>query len=184
MKSQVEEINTQDNQPEAPQMENAQPQQAAPQMENVQPQQEAPQMESAQQQEAPQMENAQPQQEAPQMENAQQQAASQMGNVQTQQNMQQQAAPQMGWAQPQQPQVVFFNESMLPDEYKPISMWGYFGYQILFYIPCIGTILLLVFALGGAKNKNLRNYARSFFCFYILMAVIALIAVLMLGINF
>lgn len=161
VKSQVEEINTQDNQPEAPQMENAQPQQAAPQMEN-----------------------AQPQQEAPQMENAQQQAASQMGNVQPQQNMQQQAAPQMGWAQPQQPQVVFFNESMLPDEYKPISMWGYFGYQILFYIPCIGTILLLVFALGGAKNKNLRNYARSFFCFYILMAVIALIAVLMLGINF
>ena len=129
---------------------------------------EASQMENAQpQQAAPQMENAQPQQEAPQMENAQQQAA-----------------PQMGWAQPQQPQVVFFNESMLPDEYKPISMWGYFGYQILFYIPCIGPILLLVFALGGAKNKNLRNYARSFFCFYILVAVIALIVVLVLGVNF
>lgn len=59
----------------------------------------------------------------------------------------------------------------------------YFGYDILFALPCIGIILLLVFSLG-AKNKNLRNYARSFFCFYILMAVIALIVVLMLGINF
>lgn len=60
----------------------------------------------------------------------------------------------------------------------------YFGYDILFALPCIGIILLLVFSLGGAKNKNVRNYARSFFYFYILMAVIALIAVLMLGINF
>ena len=116
--------------------------------------------------EAPQMENAQPQQAAPQME-----------------NVQQQAAPQMGWAQPQQPQVMFFNESMLPDEYKPISMWGYFGYDILFAIPCIGIILLLVFAFGGTQNKNLRNYARSFFCFYIVMAVIALLVVLIAGVN-
>ena len=23
----------------------------------------------------------------------------------------------------------------IPDEYKPISMWGYFGYEILFSIP-------------------------------------------------
>lgn len=60
----------------------------------------------------------------------------------------------------------------------------YFGYDILFALPCIGIIVLLVFSLGGAKNKNVRNYARSFFCFYILMAVIALIVVLMLGINF
>ena len=63
-------------------------------------------------------------------------------------------------------------------------MWKYFGYDILFSLPCIGIILLLVFALGGAKNKNLRNYARSFFCFYILMAVIALIVILIVGVNF
>lgn len=63
-------------------------------------------------------------------------------------------------------------------------MWGYLGYDILFALPCIGIILLLVFALGGAKNKNLRNYARSFFCSYILMAVIALIVILIVGVNF
>lgn len=50
----------------------------------------------------------------------------------------------------------------LPDEIRPISMWGYFGYQILFALPLIGTILLIVFALGGTRNINLRNY--SHFC--------------------
>lgn len=38
----------------------------------------------------------------------------------------------------------------LPEEYRPISMWGYFGYQILFSIPCVGFIALLIFAFGGA----------------------------------
>lgn len=37
------------------------------------------------------------------------------------------------------------NDKNLPYEYKPISMWGYFGYEILFSIPFIGFILLLVF---------------------------------------
>lgn len=31
-------------------------------------------------------------------------------------------------------------------DYSPISMWGYFGYELLFAIPCIGFIWLLVFS--------------------------------------
>lgn len=60
----------------------------------------------------------------------------------------------------------------IPEEYKPITMWGYFGYEILFSIPCVGLILLLVFAFGGTKNVNLRNFARSYFCFVILLVVL------------
>jgi hypothetical protein len=60
----------------------------------------------------------------------------------------------------------------IPEEYKPISMWGYFGYQLLFSIPCIGFILLLVFAFGGTKNVNLKNFARSYFCYIIILAII------------
>lgn len=60
----------------------------------------------------------------------------------------------------------------IPEEYKPITMWGYFGYEILFSIPCIGIILLLVFSFGGTKNINLRNFARSYFCFLIVLAVL------------
>ena len=63
----------------------------------------------------------------------------------------------------------------IPEEYRPISMWGYFGYELLFAIPCIGFILLIVFALGGTKNVNLRNFARSYFCFLIIVVVLILI---------
>ena len=65
----------------------------------------------------------------------------------------------------------------IPEEYRPISMWGYFGYELLFSIPCIGFILLIVFALGGTKNVNLRNFARSYFCFLIIVVVLILILV-------
>ena len=57
----------------------------------------------------------------------------------------------------------------IPEEYQPISMWGYFGYEILFALPCIGFILLCVFAFGGTKNVNLKNFARSYFCFLIIV---------------
>ena len=70
-----------------------------------------------------------------------------------------------------------FNENNIPFEYKPISMWGSFGYQILFSIPIIGFILLLVFSFGGTQNKNLKNYARSYFCFMILAIILVAIIV-------
>ena len=63
----------------------------------------------------------------------------------------------------------------LPEKYKPISMWGYFGYEILFSIPLVGFIILLVFAFGGTGNVNVRNFARSYFCQFILVLVIILV---------
>lgn len=63
-------------------------------------------------------------------------------------------------------------------DYTPISMWGYFGYQILFAIPCIGLICLIIFAFS--KNINVRNFARSYFCVLIL-ALIAIAIFVMLG---
>ncbi len=76
-----------------------------------------------------------------------------------------------------------FNQNTIPDEYKPISMWGYFGYEILFSIPCVGFILLLVFAFGGTKNKNLKNFARSYFCLFIILAIAAVIFIVLGGIG-
>lgn len=60
-------------------------------------------------------------------------------------------------------------------EYKPISMWGYFGYELLFAIPVVGFIILLVFAFGGSGNVNVKNFARSKFCIFILSLVIFLV---------
>ena len=68
----------------------------------------------------------------------------------------------------------------IPEEYRPVSMWGYFGYE-LFSIPCVGFILLLVFSFGGTKNINLRNFARSYFCFMILMVILILVIALLAG---
>lgn len=61
--------------------------------------------------------------------------------------------------------------STIPSEYKPISMWGYFGYEVLFSIPFIGFIALLIFSFGGTQNQNLKNFARSYFCFLILAII-------------
>lgn len=66
-------------------------------------------------------------------------------------------------------------------EYKPISMWGYFGYEILFSIPIIGFVLLIIFSFGGTPNKNLRNFARSYFCFVILLVAVGIIIAVLFG---
>lgn len=63
-------------------------------------------------------------------------------------------------------------------DYTPISMWGYFGYEILFSIPLVGLIMLLVFSFGGTRRICLRNFARSYFCYLIVVAVIAGLVVL------
>lgn len=66
------------------------------------------------------------------------------------------------------------NDQKIPEAYRPISMWGYFGYQILFAIPVVGWIIVVIFALT-ASNHNLRNFARSQFCVLILQIALALI---------
>ncbi len=72
-------------------------------------------------------------------------------------------------------------DSNIPEEYRPISMWGYLGYEILFSIPCVGFILLIVFSLGGTRNVNLKNFARSYFCVFIIMAVLFVIMMVLGG---
>lgn len=72
----------------------------------------------------------------------------------------------------------------IPYEYKPISMWGYFGYEILFSIPIIGFIVLLVYAFGGTRNINLKNFARSYFCLFIIAMIIFIILFVVYGTTY
>lgn len=75
------------------------------------------------------------------------------------------------------PQVQFQSDTVvLPDEYKPISMWGYFGYEILFSIPIVGFIVLIVLSING-KNQNVKNFARSYFCFTIIVLILLVILI-------
>ena len=72
----------------------------------------------------------------------------------------------------------------IPSKYKPLSPWAYIGYQLLFSIPVIGIIALIVFAFNN-DNINRKNFARSYFCIYLLVVIVfAIIAMLGLGSYF
>ncbi len=62
------------------------------------------------------------------------------------------------------------NYDNIPQNFRPISAWAYFGYQILFSIPLIGFILLIVFSFDSS-NINRRNFARSYFCILLLSII-------------
>lgn len=72
------------------------------------------------------------------------------------------------------------NNMQVPSNYKPISMWGYFGYQLLFAIPCVGFICVIIFAFA-ADNVNVKNFARSYFCVWIIMAILIGILIAMIA---
>lgn len=72
------------------------------------------------------------------------------------------------------------SEEHLSERYKPLSPWAYFGYHVLFDIPVIGFILLIVYSIDNSGNINRRNFARSYWCVYILYGILILLFVLFL----
>lgn len=60
---------------------------------------------------------------------------------------------------------------------KPISSWGYVGFNILWAIPVVGWLIWLWTALFS-NNQNKKSYARSFVCGFILIVlVVAVVAI-------
>ena len=84
-------------------------------------------------------------------------------------------APQQNvvYAAPATPVVT----NVVPEENRPLSPWAYFGLQILFSIPIVGFVFLIVFSCSGA-NINRRNFARSYWCGLLIVAILAFIVVL------
>lgn len=60
----------------------------------------------------------------------------------------------------------------LPEKYRPIGAWAYFGLSILYSVPIIGFIFLIIHSLSSA-NVNRRSFARSFFCIVVICLIIA-----------
>ena len=79
----------------------------------------------------------------------------------------------------QQPQP----RTVIPTSHKPISPWGYIGYSFLYAIPVIGFIVWLCNALG-AKNKNVKNFARAYFCAFVLAIILALVVAAVLAVVY
>ena len=83
-----------------------------------------------------------------------------------------------------------YTEPVIPKEYKPIGAWGYVLWTYLFAMPVIGFILQVALSIC-AKNKNLRNFARSYLCMLlitiilsVIMIVIWLIIASVMGVSF
>ena len=92
---------------------------------------------------------------------------------------------QTQYRQPYTQQPVYNNiyaSNSVPDNYKPISPWGYVGYSILFAIPVVGLILLIVFSFSDS-NINRRNYARSFWCVLLVAVILTVILVAIAAIT-
>lgn len=60
-------------------------------------------------------------------------------------------------------------------ESKPLSPWAYFGLKVLYAIPIVGFILLIVFSFAP-RNKNFKNFTRSYWCE--MLVVIATLAII------
>lgn len=59
-------------------------------------------------------------------------------------------------------------------EFRPLSPWAYFGYALLFSIPLVGLIVLIVLSFNS-ENINRRNFARSYWCVYVVGAITLLV---------
>lgn len=122
----------------------------------------------------------QPQMQPQQPEQPQVNQGPQPQMQQPQPQMQQQYQQPM-YQQPMPQQIIVNQGPAIPEEYKPISPWGYVGYIILFGIPLVGFILMLVFAFGGNRNINVRNFARSFLCLMLLGLIITAFTFIIFG---
>lgn len=61
-------------------------------------------------------------------------------------------------------------------ENKTLGAWAFFGYSILFIIPIIGLICNLIFCFNSS-NITRRNYARSYWCWYVIIAIAAIVII-------
>ena len=71
--------------------------------------------------------------------------------------------------------------NVIPENYRPLSPWAYFGYSLLFSIPLVGFILLIVFSVSDA-NINRRNFARMYWCSFLVCLIIGVVVGIVFGI--
>lgn len=69
------------------------------------------------------------------------------------------------------PPKTIIAEADLPEKFTPLRPWTYFWINVLFCVPIVGFIFLLIFTFNDS-NINRRNFARSFWCIYVIIAII------------
>ncbi len=62
----------------------------------------------------------------------------------------------------------------IPEAYRPLSAWTYFGLEILYALPIVGWVFLICHAIGS-RNINKRSFARSYFCVYVIVILLVIV---------
>lgn len=75
------------------------------------------------------------------------------------------------------PNGMIMTEDQLPERFRPLGAWAYFGWTLLFSIPIAGLIVAIVLAVKKDGNINLRNFARSMFCVYVIVGILLLLTI-------
>ena len=109
----------------------------------------------------PQQQYSEAQYGQPQQQYSEAQYGQMQPQTQTQQQYNQYGQPQQQQTQQFTQGASFMSEEDLPPEYRPVSMWGYVGYEVLFSLPVVGLVLMFIFSFSGTDNANLKNFARA-----------------------
>ena len=72
-------------------------------------------------------------------------------------------------------QPVIQQDPMAGTKYELISTGGYIGISLLMCIPVVGQILMIVWACGGCRKLQKRNYARAMLIMFAISLVLSLI---------
>ena len=80
---------------------------------------------------------------------------------------------------PVQPPVKVVEKKVIPDEYQPLGAWAYFGLSMLFSVPVVGLVFLIIFSFSRG-NINRRNFARSFWCPWLIIGILAVLFFILL----
>lgn len=75
---------------------------------------------------------------------------------------------------PQYQQQQTFTEQNIPEQYRPLSPWAYWGLSILYAVPIVGFVFLIVFSFNSS-NINRRNFTRAYWCGLLLAAIVVII---------
>jgi predicted nucleic acid-binding Zn ribbon protein len=67
------------------------------------------------------------------------------------------------------------DEQSPPGPFAVMSVSGFVVSSILMAIPVIGWLICIIWACGGCKNHNRRNFARSYLIFLAIGAAIGLV---------
>jgi len=68
-----------------------------------------------------------------------------------------------------------------PPQYRPVSTSKYFWLAFLSCIPIVGFILTIFLSIAG-RNRNVKNFEKAILAYYIIAIVIALIAMIVIGV--